>query len=242
MRFIKIVGLALFASLAVGMVASASASATLGIFECTAGSGVSNLGSNCLTSTGGEFTVKAITGATFTSKSVGGNTILTAGTKKIECAAATNEGVITSLTEDRATIKFTGCKEEPSGVNCETSGSGSGNLTVPVSSKIVSYTEGTNLKAGLLLAPRNSTGVNELSFSCTGTAVKVYGSVIGAVEPEDTASASATVKFAVNASKEQEIQESSNSLRAKFAAGNTEKATQAGGALLDFTLQVEVMG
>jgi hypothetical protein len=39
MRFIKIVGLALLASLAVGMVASASASAELGLFECTEGSG-----------------------------------------------------------------------------------------------------------------------------------------------------------------------------------------------------------
>src|SRR5271163_4846496 len=130
MRSIKVVGLALFASLAISMVASASASATVGIFECVLGVGTSNLGSNCLTLTGGTYTVKEIVGATFTSKASGA-TILAAGTKEIECKAATNEGVITSLTEDRATIKFTGCEEKPSGAKCET-GAGSGVLLVPV--------------------------------------------------------------------------------------------------------------
>jgi hypothetical protein len=242
MRSIKVVGLALFASLAISMVASASASATVGIFECVLGVGTSNLGSNCLTLAGGTYTVKEIVGAKFTSKATS-TTVLTAGTKKIECTGATNEGVITSLTKDRATIKFVGCEEKPSDAKCETSGSGSGNITAPVNSEIVSYLNSSSeLRAGLLLAPVNSAGENKLEFECVGTKVKVYGSVIGAITPESTTKLSFTVNFALKTSGEQEIPESSNSLRAKFGSSVTEKATQKGEALLDFTLEVEIMG
>jgi hypothetical protein len=240
MRFIKIVGLALLASLAISMVASASASATLGIFECAEGTAATGLGSNCLAGGASEkFTVKPITGATFTSKAVG-NTVLATASKTITCTGATNEGVITSLTEGRATIKFTGCTAT-GGVNCQSSTASAKEIVTPVSSKVVAYTSGTETKAGLLLAPRTAGNVNEVEFECTGTKVKVYGSVIGAVEPEDKSSKSATVKFAVTGGV-QEIAETTNSLRAKFGSGATEKATQEGVALLDFTLNVEVMG
>jgi len=242
MRFIKIVGLALLASLAVSMVAAASASAELGIFQCEKGVGTSNLGSNCLTETNGVYTVKPITGATFTSKA--GATVLATPSKKIECTTAKNEGVITSLTEDRATIKFSGCTSSSN--NCQT-GTETGVLLVPVSSKIVSYTNSSNeLKAGLLLAPRNASGENEVKFECGGVTDHVYGSVIGAIEPAgttvaDASSKSFSVKFVVT-SGVQAITEKTNSLRARFSSGATEKATQEGEALLDFTLNVEVMG
>ncbi len=243
MKLINIIGLALLASFAISMVASASASATLGIFECTLGSGTTNLGANCLEEAGAEHTVKVITGATFTGKAVGA-TILTAGTKKIECAAGTNTGEITSLTEDKGTIKFSGCKETPSGVKCEAPGGvGSGILLVAISSRIVSYTQNATLKAGLLLSVRNATGENKIEIECAGTKVKVYGSVVGSITPEDTASLSFTAKYVVT-NGVQEISELStnSSLRAKFGGGATEKATQEGEALLDFTLKVEVMG
>ncbi len=235
MRFIKIVGLALLASLAISMVASASASASLGVFECTLGSGTSNLGSNCLAETGGKFTVKPITGATFTSKAVG-STILATANNTIICLGATNTGEITSLTEDKATIKFTGCTLA-GGNSCETSGAPNAKeIVAPVSSKIVSYTNGNDeLKAALLLAPRTSGGANEVVIECDGIKVHVYGSVIGSITPEDPASLSFTAKYAVN-SGVQEIAESANSLRARFGSGGTEKATQEGEALLDFTL------
>jgi hypothetical protein len=242
MRFIKVVGLALLASLAIGMVASASASAELGIFECTEGTVATGLGSNCLAGGASEkFTVKPITGATFTSKAVG-NTVLATSSKTITCTGATNEGVITSLTEDRATIKFTGCTAN-GGVNCQSlTGASAKEIVAPVSSKIVSILNSNNeLKAGLLLAPRNASNVNEVEFECGGVKVKVYGSVIGAVEPEDVSAKSLTVKLTVT-NGVQGIPETTNSLRAKFGSGATEKATQEGTALLDFTLNVEVMG
>jgi hypothetical protein len=81
MKFIKIVGLAFLASLAASMVASASASATLGGFECVLGSGHSGLNSKCLA--GGateEFTVKALTGAISTGKLIGSTVFQTAAT------------------------------------------------------------------------------------------------------------------------------------------------------------------
>jgi hypothetical protein len=86
MTSIKIVGLALFASLAISMVASASASATLGVFECVLGVGTSNLGSNCLTLAGGTYTVKDIVGAKSTGKAIGG-TVLSVGTKNSNAQA-----------------------------------------------------------------------------------------------------------------------------------------------------------
>ena len=238
MRFIKIVGLALLASLAVGMIASASASAELGVFECVAGSGTSNLGANCLTSVGGTFTVKNITGATFTGKA--GTTALKSGSNEIKCTSATDEGVITSPTADRATIKFNGCTASSN--NCSTSNATtSKEILIGVSSKVVSYTENSVLKAGLLLEPRTG-NENKIEIECGAVKDKVYGSVIGAIEPEDTSAKTATVKFVVT-SGVQAIAESTNSLRAKFGSGATEKATQESTeGLLDFTLNVEVMG
>jgi hypothetical protein len=240
MKFVKIVGLAFAAAFVLGMVASASASAaSIGIFECEAKTGGKYEDSACLkeVSSGGKFEEKEIGGATYTSKAIG-TTVLATAAKEVKCTGATNEGVITNRTEGRATIKFTGCKEG-SGNNCSTSGTGS-EIVTAVSSKIVTYTE-TTLKAGLLLAPRNASGANETVFKCAGTEVKVYGSVIGAVTPESEMSQSATVKFVVSGGA-QKIPETTNSLRAKFASGATEKATQEGEALLDFTLKVEVMG
>jgi hypothetical protein len=244
MRFIKIVGLAFLASLAVGMVASATASAELGIFECHEESGRGwTLNAECLKFTGPgageEHTVKPITGATFTSKA-SGSTALETGANRVTCTAAQSAGEITSLTENKETIKFTSCTLASIGANCTTNAAGS-EIVVPVSSKIVSYLNSANeLKAGLLLALRNSGGENKLEISCTGTKVKVYGSVIGAIEPEDTTSLSFTVKFA-QTGHVQEIPET-NSLRVIFGGGATEKATLEGKVLLDFTLQVEIMG
>ncbi len=241
MRLIKTVRLAVLASLALSMAASVSASATLGGFECVAGTGTSGLGSNCLAEAGGTFTVKPLTGAKSTGKLVG-STVFTAGTKKIECTSGSGEGIVTSLTEGYGTAKATGCKEEPSGVNCESSGAGPGTLVFPVSVKIVSYLNSNGeLKVGLLGALRNATGANEATFECAGTRVTLYGSVVGSVDPEDTMSLSFTAKLVVTGGV-QEIQETTNSLRAKFASGATEKATEAGTGVTSFALQVEIMG
>jgi hypothetical protein len=146
------------------------------------------------------------------------------------------------LTESVLTIKFTGCAESPSGSKCETTGApAAGDLEVPLSAKVVSLGSGTNLKAGLLLAVRNAKSENSLAFTCVGTAVKVYGSVTGSVGPEDAAELSLVTTFKVN-SGAQEDQEATNSLRAQFAGGATEKALQEGVGLIDFALKVEVMG
>jgi len=240
MRLINTVGLALLASLAVGMLASASASATLGGFECVAGTGNSGLGANCLAETGGTFTIKAITGAKSTGKAVG-STVFATATKQVTCTGGTGEGVVTGPTEGFGTIKITGCREGSSGVNCETSGAGAGVLVFPVSTKIVSYLQNSILKVGLLGAVRNAAGANEVTIECAGTRVTLYGSVIGSVEPEDTASLSFTGKLVVTQGV-QEIQETTNSLRAKFASGATEKATETGEAVTSFALKVEIMG
>jgi hypothetical protein len=246
MKYIKIVGLALLASFAFSMIASATASAELGIFECEKGVGTSNLGSNCLAETGGTFTIKQIVGETFTSKA--GKTVLAAtGGLTVNCEKATNEGVVTSLTEDRATIKFSECTSATKKCHNTSAAEAEGILLIPVSSKIVSYFgSGGVLRAGLLLAPRNETGANETEFRCgntsTGTTIKVRGSVVGAITPEDENSLSFTVKFALSGSK-QEITEKENSLQAK--EGNTaayEPATEEGTTLLDFPLKVEIMG
>jgi hypothetical protein len=211
-------------------------------FECaqvTAGSGKYNEAS-CLKAGGTkEFEEKGITGAKFTAKAIA-KTIITAGAKKVECTGATGEGVVTSSTEDVATIKYTGCTEEPSGFKCETSGAGAGVLVIPVSSKIVFYEGPSTNKAGLLVSPRNSTGENKTEFECVGTKVKVYGSVIGALTPTGEMSLSFTAKWQLNAGGENTIKEVGNELRVKFASAATEKATLAGEALLDFTLKVEV--
>jgi hypothetical protein len=237
MKFVKIAGLAFAAAFVLGMVASASAS--IGIFECEAKTGGEYKTAACLEElANGGFEEKEIAGAKYTSKAIG-ETILATPGKEIKCSGATvSEGVITNRTEGRATIKVTGCKEG-AGNNCSSSGTGT-EIVVPVSSKIVTYTE-TTLKAGLLLAFRNASGKNETVFICAGTEVKWYGSVIGSITPESEMSLSATVKFEVVAGA-QKIPETTNSLRVKFASGPTEKATQKGEALLDFTLKVEVMG
>ncbi len=240
MNPIRTIGLTLLASLAVSIVASASASATLGLFKCEPGIGNSSLGANCLAETGGTFTVKAATGARSTSKA-GGETILAVGAKEIRCTAATSEGEVTSLTEGRGTIKFTGCAESPGGISCESPGAGAKEIVVPVSSKIVPYIEATTLKAGLLLGPRNSRGENKLELECSGIKVKVYGSLIGSVAPEDEMSLGITSKWVVNGGV-QAIPETTNSLRAKFGSGATEKASEEGEALHGFASKVEVMG
>jgi hypothetical protein len=244
MRFIKIVGLALLASLAVGMVASATASAELGLFECVSEPGKGSLNPECLKFVGGsgnEFSVKPVTGTNFTGKALSANTVLTSGANSIVCTGALTTGKATSLTESVLTIKFTGCKNQ-GGVNCETAGApNSTTIEAPLSGKIVSVGSGSSLKAGLLLAPRNAAGANLLTINCTGSAVKVYGSVIGSIGPEDAQELSLQTTFKVNGGV-QEIEEATNSLRAVFAGGATNKATQEGVGLIDFALKVEVMG
>jgi len=242
MKVIRIVGLTFAAVLAAGLAASASATPVVGIFQCEkvpAGSGKFATAGCLKEGAPKEFEEKEIVGATFTSKSIGG-TVFNVASKEIVCTAATSEGVITSRTEDRATIKFTGCKERPSEINCQ-NGTTAQELVVPVSSKLVSFTDATSVKAGLLLAPRTANGENTVELECVGTKIKVYGSVIGSITPESEMSPSATVKYALGAGEEQAIPERENSLRAKFGSGATEKATQQGEALLDFALDVEIM-
>jgi hypothetical protein len=210
-------------------------------FECAqvAGNGKYNEAS-CLKEGGTkEFEEKGITGAKFTAKAIAA-TIITAGAKKVECTGATSEGVVTSSTEDVATIKYTGCVEVSSGGNCESTGAAAKEIVVPVSSKIVSYEGPSTNKTGLLVSPRNSSGENKTEFECVGTKVKVYGSVTGALTPGGEMSLSFTAKWQLNAAGENTIKDVGNELRVKFGAGATEKATQAGEALLDFTLKVEV--
>jgi hypothetical protein len=216
-------------------------SASVGVLQCEkvpAGSGKFATAGCLEEGAPAEFEEKEIAGATFTSKSVG-STMFNIGSKELACTAATSEGVITSTTEEKATIKFTGCKE--GAVNCETTGAGTGVLIIPVSSKVVSYINGTSVKAGLLLAPRTGLGENKVEFECAGTKVKMYGSVIGSLEPEDTATSAITAKYVVT-SEAQAIPEATNSLRVRFGSGATEKTTEEGTAVLGFTLQVEVMG
>jgi len=212
-------------------------------FECaqvTAGSGKYNEAS-CLKEGGTkEFEEKGITGARFTAKAAG-TTVITASAKKVECTGATSEGMVTSSTEDVATIKYTGCTESPGSINCESTGAAAKEIVVPVSSKIVSYEGPSTNKAGLLVSPRNSAGENKTEFECAGTKVKVYGSVTGALTPGGEMSLSFTAKWQLNAAgTENTIKDVGNELRAKFGAAATEKATQTGEALLDFTLKVEI--
>lgn len=244
MKFIRIVGLALLAACAVGMIASASASATLGIFECEKGTATTGLGSNCLAETGGTFTEKEIIGETFTSKAIGSSVLTQASGTAITCTGGTNEGVVTSRTEDRATIKFTGCTAT-GGSACSSTGASAKEIVSPVSSKIVSYLEnGTTLRAGLLLAPRNAANQNlQSNITCGTLAVEVRGSVIGAISPEDVMSQSFTVKFALNASNKQVIPDTVKPFEAKIGAtGSFEAATEKAETLLDFPLKVEIMG
>jgi hypothetical protein len=146
------------------------------------------------------------------------------------------------LTEGVGTIKFTGCKSGSN--NCETAGApNSSTIEAPVSTKIVSVGSGSSLTAGLLLAPRNAAGANLLTINCSGSNVKVYGSVIGSVGPEDAQELTLVTTFKLNsAGTEQAIPETTNSLRAVFGGGATNKATLEGVGLRDFALKVEVMG
>jgi hypothetical protein len=243
MRVIKIVGLAFLASLAISVVASASASAetVTGIFECAEGTASTGLGSNCLAGGASEkFTVKTITGAKTTGKAIG-STVFATAAKEATCTGGTGEGIVTGLTEGFGTIKLTGCTLT-GGINCQTSGASAKEIALPVSSKIVSYLNSSGeLRAGSLGAVRNAANANEATLECGGTNVKIYGSVIGSVTPEDTASLSFTGKLVVTQGV-QEIQETTNSLRAKFGSGATEKATEEGTAVTSFALKVEIMG
>src|SRR5271168_80922 len=103
MRFIKLVALAFIAALAAGAMMSSTASAVLGISECTKESTASfnYTEAACLTTSSsetGEFEEREIAGATFTGKALG-RTILTSASKAVECSGATESGVITSRTE-----------------------------------------------------------------------------------------------------------------------------------------------
>jgi len=246
MQLIKLIGLAFLASLAFAIVTTASATARgLGILECV-NVGPNNGGFNdaaCLVEGGShEYKENEVVGETFTSKASSTTVLATSG-RKIECLGAMNEGEVTSRTEDEATVRFTGCKEAASGVECKSAGASAKEIETAVSSKIVSLGSGTSLVAGLLLSPHNAGGENVMEFECVGTQIKVYGSVIGSIGPESLMSLSFTATLAVDSTtKEQEIEETTNSLRAKFAGGSTEKATLASVVLLDFPLRVEIMG
>jgi hypothetical protein len=239
MKFIKIAGPALIAAFVISMAASATASASVGIIECEAKTGGKFEDSACLkeVSSGGAFEEQEIVGSTGTSKAIG-ETIFQTAAKELKCSGATGEGVVTSRTEGRGTIKFTGCKEA-GGNNCSTSGTGS-EIVMPVSTKVVSYTE-TTLKAGGQSAVRNASGENVTAFKCAGTEDKVYGSVIGSLTPESEMSLSATGKFTVTEGK-QTIPAPTNSLRSKFGSAATEKTTIEGTASGTSSTKSEVMG
>jgi hypothetical protein len=181
--------------------------------------------------TGNEHTVKP---------ALSGSAVFTFGAFSLPCTGAQATGKATSLTENVLTIKFTGCKNQ-GGNNCETAGAPNDTtIEAPLSGKIVSVGSGSSLKAGLLLAFRNARGANLLTISCSGTAVKWYGSVIGSIGPEDATELSLVTTFKVNGGV-QDIEET-NSLRAVFGGGATTKMTLEGVTLLDFALKVEVMG
>jgi hypothetical protein len=112
-----------------------------------------------------------------------------------------------------------------------------------VSSKIVSYLEGTTLRAGLLIAPRNASGANlQSNIKCGTLAVEVKGSVIGAISPESEMSLSFTVKFALNGTANK-IPDTVKPFEAKIGeSGSFEAATEKAEVLLDFPLKVEIMG
>jgi hypothetical protein len=154
MRYIKLVGLALLASLALSMIASGSASATAGIFECVGepGTGWTLLPGCLVFGTGGEgdATQKEVVGATFSGKILH-SIVLKSGGIELKCTASTNEGRVTSKIEEKATIKFTGCKSEPGAQQCKTAGAAAEELLLPASSKIVSLGEPTNLTGRQLL-------------------------------------------------------------------------------------------
>jgi hypothetical protein len=242
----KMIGLALFTAMAVNAIACAAASASNpAVWRCrkvAVGTGIYD-DSECLVAQGGamEYIREQITGATFTTKDVGTSTVtaVSSGTK-VECTAATGGGVITSASEGRSTIKFTGCTSEPGGSKCNTAGAGTGEIVEPTSAKVVDYTEGSTVKAGWLVIPRNASGADELNFTCAGVSVKLMGSAIGSVSTELETS-SLTVKWLPNKTETENAIPDVIPLEIKVGSGGLEKATVRTEALLTLSLAADVM-
>jgi hypothetical protein len=222
------------------MIASGSASASAGIFECVEEPGTGwTLKPGCLVfgagGAGEEYTQKEIVGATFSGKILH-SIVLKSGGIELKCTASTNEGRVTSKTEEKATIKFTGCKSEPGAQQCKTAGAAAEELLLPASSKIVSLGEPTNLTGRQLLLL-----VHEPAFECGTTMIHARGSAIGTFEFQDLMWTRYTAKWALNANGEQAITVKEQPLEVNVGSG-FERATFKGEVLSIFGLQIEVMG
>jgi hypothetical protein len=215
MKHIRTAGLLVLVALAALLVASTSALAAPGVTE----------------------NGNPITGATFSGS--GGATVLkAAGGTEVKCTATSTNGKITSLTQDVATIKFTGCKSNAGSKCFTTSGE---EIVAPVSSKIVEAPSGST-KAGLLVEPRlPSTGANEIEFKCGTLTIKVKGSVIGNLGEGSNTTFLANYELTANG-KENTLKDTANPLLTSVSGGSFEASTQSGTGKITFTLTVKVEG
>ncbi len=163
MRSIRTMGLALVAVFLLGAVTASGASATQPEAEPEGGTFPVTF-----TGTGGAGTLETLDGA-----------------HTVKCTGQSSTGEITSKTQSKATLKFTGCSS--SGATCTTAGEPSGTVTSKVVGELV-YTGASKNIAAVWFKP--ASGSTFASFSCTlfgiGTSVTVTEGVVCPVEPVNT--------------------------------------------------------
>jgi len=183
MKRITVIGVALVAVLALGVMA-ASASAAPPEFLNSSGS--------------------AATGATFTATS-GAGTLK--GTEEIKCEGGSSSGTISGAsTVSSVLVDFTGCykgTEKKESTLCHSKGqTGSSILTVHLSGSLGSVeTSEAASGVGLLLAPASGTEYTSVEH-CTSSPSHVTGSVIGEVTPVNTLSSIGHLIYEKNSGNE----------------------------------------
>jgi len=205
MKRMRILGLALVAVFALGVVAAATASAEPTWYECAKGAKGVGYEKGC-TKEGGkggyELKIGVGKGKAAKTKAVGTSRLHTfipgKGDVPVECAAA--KGVTTAVAPNlvaKAVTVFSKCKA--AGAPCQSGSKKETIETVALAGKL-GYISKSPLKVGVVLTSEKEPGTGFLAqFDCTGVAhVRTFGAVIGEqVGDINTFSKSAELKFTI---------------------------------------------
>lgn len=158
MKRIRLMGLALLALFALGILVASSASAELPEILPVP-------------------TVEKP--AKFTSEAGEVELETTVGTR-VTCKKAKNKGEFDTQDEGFVLVDFEGCKDE--GANCNSPGDAAGVILTFGNMEAVDILPGGVLRLGLWIEPEEEEKIADLTFTCGVVKVTMLGSVIGAVE------------------------------------------------------------
>lgn len=215
MRHLRLVGVAILATVIVAAVAASAAYAEVQPLFTYSGSGA------------------------FTIKQVGAGALETSSKTSISCTGGNGTGQFgkSQATTAELTVTFTGCTTAGGLVKCTTTGLTAGNIqTVRVLALLLKKEPGSTT---VLIKLHPKTGTAFLAeTSCGGLGLKVTGAVIGEVTPTDKQTKTLNVVFkqagGLQEDKKAEGETGSNNLISTIGEGGPEEAGL--GAELELTL------